>query len=153
MSGVNTRHKKPGIGFPARYNTSVISKIFLLVRSVDVSWETNFASILACHLKGLVKLLPEGRVGIGLGKHVPITISVEWVLLGYCRDATSSLSRKFINNCFTLGYPLEGSGGVESSPLDFFPPGTFSSSFRFVPLPRPPASFRSDIFLSLVPLE
>ena len=34
VSGVNTRHKKPGIGFPARYNTWVISK--MLVRSVDV---------------------------------------------------------------------------------------------------------------------
>ena len=45
----------------------------------------------------------------------------------------------------TFGYPLEGSGGVESSPLDFFPPGAFSSSLRFVPLPRPPPSLRSDI--------
>ena len=48
----------------------------------------------------------------------------------------------------TFGYPLEGRGGVESSPLDFFPPGALSSSFLFVPLPRPPPSFKSDILYS-----
>lgn len=48
----------------------------------------------------------------------------------------------------TFGYPLEGRGGVESFPLEFFPPGALSSSFLFVPLPRPPPSFKSDILYS-----
>ena len=106
--------------------------------------------MLACHLERLVELLSEGRMRIRLGEHVAITVPVEWVLLGWI-DASGFYHRlvKYVSTDLnTFGYPLEGRGGVDSSPFDFLPPGALSSSFRFVPLPRPPPSFKSDIATS-----